>query len=104
MRPVAGAAPPSERLHHRKDDDADHENGRYLIENSIELLRMAIAVGGEFAHASHKETMQSAQRDNQHQLSMQTAGGINPPSPCEPSAKHPTHHQTRRADPAEHAP
>lgn len=60
----------SERLHHRKDYDADHENGRYLIENPIELLRMAIAISGEFAHAAHKETMQSGERDNQHQLGM----------------------------------
>ena len=61
-------APPasSERLDHRKDHDADHEDGRYLIENPIELLRMAIAVSGEFAHAAHKETMQRGECDNQH--------------------------------------
>ena len=56
-RPAARAVAPSERLDHREDHDADHENGWYLIENPIESLRMRIAVGGEFAHAAHKKAM-----------------------------------------------
>src|SRR5262249_5991877 len=94
----------SERLDHRKDHDTDHENGRYLIENAIESLRMAIAVGGEFAHVAHKKAMQGGERDNQDQLGMQPASGIKPSRPCEPYAKRPTRHHGRRNDRGPHPP
>src|SRR5262249_62036683 len=79
-----GAAAQSERLDDREDHDADHENCRYLIDNSIELLRVAIAVGGKIAHAAHKKAVQRGEPDDQGHLGLQPACDIEAPRPRQP--------------------
>ena len=35
-----------ERLHDHQDDDENHQDGRYLIDNTIEFLASGVPVGG----------------------------------------------------------
>ena len=62
------------RLNHDQDDDPDHQNGRYLIDNTIELLASGIPVGGEILNATGKKAVDARQQDYQRQFAVQPAG------------------------------
>src|SRR5260221_14093700 len=42
------------RLHHYQDNDQDHQNSRYLIDNPVEFLTPPVVIAGEILDASGK--------------------------------------------------
>src|SRR5262245_16013889 len=66
----------SEWLDDGEDDNSDQERRRYLIDNSIESLRVPILVKGEVTHAAHKKSVQDGEGENQDDLRLQPAGDV----------------------------
>src|SRR6202051_753666 len=52
---------PSKRLHHHQDHDPDHQKRRYFIDNTVEFLATAVAVGGEILNPAGKKTVDTGQ-------------------------------------------
>src|SRR5215467_44760 len=94
----------SERLDDGEDNDSDQEHRRYLIDNSIESLRVSILVMGEIAHAAHKESMQGGEGENQDDLRLQPAGDVGAAGPRKPQAKHPAYRHGGCGDHVEEPP
>src|SRR5262245_13538350 len=94
----------SEWLDDGEDDNSDQEHRRYLIDNSIESLRVPILVKGEVAHAARKESVQGGERDNQDDLRLQPADDVRAAGPRKPQAKHPTHRHGGSGDHVEEPP
>src|SRR5581483_2710456 len=47
----------SERFQHHQEHDQDHDRGRYLIDNSIESLRMPVIVGGKILDPAREQAV-----------------------------------------------
>ena len=45
------------RLHHDQDNDQDHQNGRYLIDNTVEFLASPVVIDGEILDAAGKKAV-----------------------------------------------
>ena len=69
-QPVAGR---SKRLDHHQDHDADHQDCRYLIDNTIEFFRVPVPVGGEIADPPHQKAVQRGQHQHQGELGVKPA-------------------------------
>src|SRR5262245_44448020 len=87
-----------------EDDNSDQERRWYLIDNSIESLRMPILVKDEVAHAAHKESVQSGEGEHQNDLCVQPAGDVGTTGPRKPQTKHPAHRHGGRGDHIEESP
>src|SRR6266851_2778086 len=59
------------RLHHRQNHDADHQDRRHLIDNSIKFCGMSVMIMGKIAHPAHHETVQGRERDDEKDLRVQ---------------------------------
>ena len=68
-----------ERLDHRQQHDEDHQNCRYLIDNTIVFLAMPVVVGGELLDENSQMAMQAGQYEHQRQLGVK-------PRRCQPAA------------------
>src|SRR5215469_485962 len=69
---------PSERFHHRQNNDRGHQNCRYLIDKTVEFLRVPIAVGGKVFHPARAGAVQPRKRYHERQFGQE-------PSRSEPS-------------------
>src|SRR5712692_1931299 len=56
------------RLHHRQDHDADHQDRRHLIDNSIKFCGMPVMIMGEIVHPAHHEAMQAREHEGKKDL------------------------------------
>ena len=61
---------PSKRLYHHQDYDPDHQNSRYLIDNTVKFLTSDVAVGGEILDVAGKKTVDARQDHHQQKLAM----------------------------------
>ena len=50
---------PLKWLHNHQNNDTNHQNRRYLIDNTVEFLTSGIPVGVEVAPAAHQPAMQA---------------------------------------------
>jgi hypothetical protein len=56
---------PSERFNHRENDDYGHQDRWYFIDNTVESLRIPVAIKGKVAHPSRAPAVQGGQRKHQ---------------------------------------
>src|SRR5271166_5227290 len=93
----------SKRFQHHENNDQDHQRCRYLIDYTIECLRMAVAVSGKIFYPPGEKPMQGGQYDHQRELCLQPSRREPPvvrigPQPGKPKAKHPRRDHRRVDD------
>ena len=58
----------------RQYDDHDHQDSRYLIDNSIEFCRIRVTVGGEFLDPVREGAVQHGHAEDQHEFDLEPDG------------------------------
>src|SRR5829696_3941515 len=59
---------PLKRFYHHKNNDDNQQDRGYFVDNTIEFLRVGVAVGGEILNPTSKKTVHGRQRDHQREL------------------------------------
>src|SRR5580700_4835070 len=86
-RPGSGAA--SERLEHHQEHDEDHQDRRYLIDDTIEFLRMPVAVVAEIIDPADKKSVHGRHRQHQDDLGGEPMRHVPVAVPGEPEPQRP---------------
>src|SRR5271170_3272520 len=101
-----GNADRSKGFQHYENNNDNHQDRRYLIDYTIELLRIPVVVGGKIFHPSGKQPMHGGENDDEGELRLQPARREPPvvrigSKPGQPKPKHPGRDHCRIDDGAQ---
>src|SRR6188472_1241325 len=85
----------SEWLDNNENHDSNHQEGRNLVDNTVKLLRVSVAVLGKFAGPPYELAVHRRQNKHQDKLRLQPAGPVVSALEGEPQACHPGDYHRR---------